>query len=81
MKQNNRIILAITGASGALYGLRTLQALKALHYEVHLIISPTGEQVIAPETQYTLDEVVAMADRFYPPDDLSARIASGSFET
>lgn len=81
MKQNNRIILAITGASGVLYGLRALQALKALHYEVHLIISPTGEQVIAQETQYRLDEVIALADRFYPPDDLSARIASGSFET
>lgn len=81
MDQNKRIILAITGASGAIYGLRTLQALKALRYEVHLILSSTGAQIIAEETQLLPEEVIAMADHAYQPDDLSACIASGSFQT
>lgn len=81
MEQNNRIILAITGASGAIFGVKTLQALKALPYEVHLVLSPTGAQVIAEETAFSSEELLAMADHAYQNDDLSARIASGSFKT
>lgn len=76
-----RIILAITGASGAIYGVRTLEALKRLEVEVHLIVSEIGSRVLAEETGIKSGELAASADRSYPPDDLSAPIASGSFHT
>jgi 4-hydroxy-3-polyprenylbenzoate decarboxylase len=81
MPDKKRIILAITGASGAIYGLRTLQALKTLGIETHLVISPVGAQVIAQETHVSLEEVHGLADHVYQPDQLGARIASGSFQT
>jgi len=49
MNKNKSIILAITGASGAIYGLRTLQSLKKLDYHIHLILSPLGAQLITEE--------------------------------
>lgn len=81
METSKRIILAITGASGARYGLRTLQALNALPYEIHLILSPVGVRVIEAETGLTKNQVLNMADAVHQPDDLSAPIASGSFHT
>ena len=81
MSKNKRIILAITGASGAVYGVRALEALKGLGVEVHLIVSPVGARVLSDETGMTLQEVAAIADHSYSPDDLSAAMASGSFHT
>jgi flavin prenyltransferase len=81
MENKKRIILAITGASGTLYGLRTLEALKALKIEVHLILSAVGEQVMAEETQLQPQIALKSADHLYHPDDLGAVIASGSFTT
>jgi 4-hydroxy-3-polyprenylbenzoate decarboxylase len=79
MTQNKRIILAISGASGAIYGLRALETLHALGVVVHLVISPLGAWVLNEETGKTADEVSRLADRSYSPDDLAAPIASGSF--
>jgi len=81
MDQTKRIILAITGASGAIYGLHTLQALKEHGFEVHLILSPIGARIITEETHMTPEDVLAAADHAYEPNDLSAPIASGSFST
>jgi len=81
MEASKRIILAITGASGAIYGLRALQTLKTLGVEVHLVLSPVGARVIEAETGLTADQVYPMADFAHQPDDLSAPIASGSFHT
>jgi len=81
MLKNKRIILAITGASGAIYGVRTLEALKKLGVEVHLILSDVGARVLAEETGFQLGDIAKIADRHYQPDDLSAAIASGSFHT
>lgn len=81
MKQERPIILAITGASGAIFGLRTLEMLTEQQYPVHLILSPMGRQILAQETGIDPDELRQKADRWYPPDDLSASIASGSFST
>jgi 4-hydroxy-3-polyprenylbenzoate decarboxylase len=78
MTDNKRIILAITGASGAIYGVRTLELLRALGVEVHLVISPMGARVIREETGRTSADLVGMASCNYQPDDLSAPIASGS---
>lgn len=81
MKDRKRIILAITGASGAIYGFRALEMLSSLDYEVHLLLSQVGTQVIAQELALSTDDLLAKADYFYQPDDLSAPIASGSFNT
>ncbi len=81
MKQDKPIILAITGASGAVYGLRTMEALKKLEIPVHLILSPMGGQILAEETGVTPETLQQQADRWYHPDHLSAPIASGSFSS
>lgn len=81
MKTQKRMILAITGATGAIYGLRTLEALKDQGIEVHLILSPVGEQILVEETGTSLTQVKTIADRTYQPDDLHAPIASGSYHT
>ncbi|NLN70557.1 MAG: UbiX family flavin prenyltransferase [Chloroflexi bacterium] len=79
MTENKRIILAITGASGAIYGLRALEVLNTLDVEVHLVISPLGARVIQEETETTAEEAARLAARSYRPDDLAVPIASGSF--
>lgn len=79
MTHNKRIILAITGASGAIYGLRALEILHSLDIEVHLVISPVGARVLKEETGKTPADIQGLADRSYPPDDLAAPIASGSY--
>jgi len=81
MSSAKRIILAITGASGAIYGLRTLQALRMHQVEIHCVISQMGKRVIEEETGQKLDAVLSLADHFYQPDELGAPIASGSFQT
>ncbi len=81
MTKTKRIILAITGASGAVYSVRTLDALKQIEVEVHLIVSPIGRRVLVEETGRTLEDISRTADRSYTPDDLSAPIASGSFHS
>ncbi len=78
MSKNKRIILAISGASGAIYGLRTLEILNTLNTEVHLVISPLGAQVMMEETGKKPSDLAEMAARSYQPDDLGAPIASGS---
>jgi len=81
MTQHQRVILAITGASGAVYGLHTLELLNALNIEVHLVISPLGARVLNEETGLTPADLAPLAERSYQPDDLAAPIASGSFPT
>jgi len=81
MSENKRIILAITGASGAIYGLRALETLKQLAFEVHLVITPVAKQVITQETKWAFTDVLGLADRTYLSDDLQAPIASGSFRS
>lgn len=76
-----RIILGISGASGAIYGIRTLQLLRELGVETHLVISHTARQVIAMETDWQIPDLEALATHTYQPDNLAAPIASGSFQT
>ncbi|MBN2361216.1 MAG: UbiX family flavin prenyltransferase [Deltaproteobacteria bacterium] len=72
-----KIIVAITGATGTVYGVRLLSALKAAKAESHLIVSRPAEKVMAMETEYSLDGVRELATRWYEPDDIAAPIASG----
>lgn len=77
-----RIIVAISGATGAIYGIRLLEALRSCSgYEVHLVISNWAEKTIALETGYTVEEVKALADYQHDLNDVGASIASGSFRT
>lgn len=78
----HRLIVAITGASGAIYGIRALFHLsKVPAVETHLIISAAGKRTIIEETDYTVASVSELADVSYDPRDIGAAVASGSFRT
>lgn len=77
----NRLIIAISGASGAIYGIRTLEIVRRLGIETHLIISHAAQSTIKLETDLDLDDVRSLADIHYAVDDIGASIASGSFPT
>jgi flavin prenyltransferase len=77
-----RIIVALSGASGAIYGVKALELLRASGgHETHLVISPAGARTLAEETALTPAEVEVMADVVHAFRDIAAPIASGSFET
>lgn len=79
VQPRKRIILAITGATGADIGIHILQTLRRLNVETHLVISKWGAETIKFETDYTPAAVRALADYSYSSYDLSAPIASGSY--
>ncbi|MEZ0396297.1 MAG: UbiX family flavin prenyltransferase [Anaerolineales bacterium] len=74
-----RILLAISGASGAILGVRTLELLRAAQAETHLIVSPAARRTLAVETGCSPEQVEALATFCYAYDDIGARPASGSF--
>ncbi|GHV92260.1 putative UbiX-like flavin prenyltransferase [Spirochaetia bacterium] len=74
-----KIAVGITGASGAIYGIRLLEELKALEAETHLVISPWGEYTITEETGRTVEEVKGLASYWYGEKDMAASLSSGSF--
>jgi 4-hydroxy-3-polyprenylbenzoate decarboxylase len=77
-----RLIVAITGASGAIYGIRLLEALREVREaEVHLVISNGGKLNISLETNWQLKDVEALAHEVHSDQNLAAIIASGSFRT
>ncbi len=77
-----RLIVAITGASGAVYGVRLLQVLRAMpDIETHLILSQAGGLTVMQERDMTRADVEALADVVHNPRDIGASIASGSFRT
>src|ERR1700741_5329356 len=76
-----RIIIGISGATGAIYGIELLKELKALGIETHLVISKNGQIALAHETPYTVPEAQKLADHFYSNNDLAAETFMGSFKT
>ncbi|HKX27247.1 MAG TPA: UbiX family flavin prenyltransferase [Blastocatellia bacterium] len=76
-----RLIVGLTGATGAVFGVRLLQALQGAEIETHLVVSKWAARTLAHEMQATLEEVQEMATRSYQPGDQGAAIASGSFLT
>lgn len=74
------IVVAITGASGVIYGIRLLEALKELKIENSLVISDVAKTVIKTETDWKIDDIIKLADNYYEFDDLTASINSGSFK-
>ena len=76
-----RLIIGITGASGTIYGVRLLQACRELSLETHLCLSRAAELTMAYELDIKPAELKALAHKAYPPGDVGAAIASGSFRT
>ena len=77
----SRVIVGITGATGAVYAVRLLQRLKATGSETHLVVSPAGVLNVHHELGLDRNALEALADRAYNPADIGAAIASGSFAT
>ncbi|RMF08554.1 MAG: UbiX family flavin prenyltransferase [Alphaproteobacteria bacterium] len=77
----DRLIVGISGASGAIYGIRLLQLLRQTNVETHLVVSRAARTTIAHETDFTVKDVEALAHVAYRPDDIGAAISSGSFVT
>jgi 4-hydroxy-3-polyprenylbenzoate decarboxylase len=77
-----RLIVAITGASGVIYGIRALEVLrKVAGMETHLILSPSGARTIVEETDHSVEQVRRLADHLYNYKDIGASVSSGSFKT
>jgi 4-hydroxy-3-polyprenylbenzoate decarboxylase len=76
-----RLIVGISGASGAIYGVRLLETLRRLGVETHLVLSKSAEVTLACETDFKIADVLALADVWYPNHDVAAAISSGSFRT
>ena len=82
MPAPRRLIVGITGATGALYGVRLLEHLRRLGgLHTHLVVSPAGWMSIRAETGLERRAVEALADETHPIGDVAASIASGSFAT
>tara|TARA_B110000116_G_scaffold264544_1_gene272517 strand:+ start:137 stop:697 length:561 start_codon:yes stop_codon:yes gene_type:complete len=78
---SNRFILGMTGATGQIYGIRTLELLSTTDIEVHLVLSDASKINIQQEANYTLNEVTSLANEVHDNRNIGATIASGSFET
>ncbi len=78
---NDRLVIGMSGASGVIYGIRLLEALRPLPIESHLVMSKSAELTLAYETERKVAEVQALADVCHPVADVGASIASGSYRT
>jgi 4-hydroxy-3-polyprenylbenzoate decarboxylase len=76
-----RLIVGMTGSTGAIFGIRMLEALKHTEIESHLIVSKWAQRTIEHETGYTGEQVRELATVVHSPGDMSAEISSGSFIT
>lgn len=76
-----RLVVGISGASGAILGIRLLEVLPAMGVESHLVLSPAARVTITEETNWKVKDVLALASVVYQYSDIGAAIASGSFET
>lgn len=74
-----RIIVGISGATGAIYGIRILEALREQGVETHLVMSKWAETTITLETNYSVSEVTKLASVVHSPMNQAASISSGSF--
>ena len=75
-----RIVVGISGASGAIYGVRLLEVLQEVtEIETHLVLSPAARRTIPLETDRSVEQVEALAFQNYKPADIAASISSGSF--
>jgi 4-hydroxy-3-polyprenylbenzoate decarboxylase len=76
-----RIIVGITGATGTIFGIRLLEMLQDTDVETHLVLSRWAARTLVHETEYTVEQVQALATHVHPVNDQGAPISSGSFVT
>ncbi|WP_203290622.1 UbiX family flavin prenyltransferase [Maricaulis parjimensis] len=76
-----RLILGVSGASGLIYGIRALEALRELGIESHMVASKAAEMTLGYETDLSIRDFRSLADHVYKMPDVGAPIASGSFRT
>ena len=76
-----KLIVGISGATGAIYGIRMLQTLKDCQIESHLVLTDSAKRTIEMETTFTVKEVERLADYVHDNKDIGASISSGSFKT
>src|SRR5262252_1815001 len=76
-----RLIVGMTGSTGAIFGIRFLEALKHADVESHLIVSKWAQRTIEHETNYSVDQVRELASVVHSPGDMGATLSSGSFLT
>src|SRR6187399_282133 len=76
-----RVIVALSGATGSIYGIRLLECLRDAGVETHVVISRWGVRTLLHETSYSKEQVEALASRAYAAGDMGAAISSGSFKT
>jgi len=76
-----RIILGISGASGAILGVRALEMLRSLKFETHLIITESAKITIPEETSQSIEQVQSLASAVYDNNDIGQPLSSGSFDT
>ncbi len=76
-----RLIVGITGASGAIYGVRLLRLLQAADIETHLVMSRSAKITLTQEMEVGVTDVSALASVVHPVDNIGASISSGSFRT
>jgi 4-hydroxy-3-polyprenylbenzoate decarboxylase len=82
VETSKRFVIGISGASGAVYGIRLLELLADMpDVETHLVISQAGRLTIGLETKWSADQVEALADHVHGPRSIAAPISSGSFPT
>ncbi|MFZ1416052.1 MAG: UbiX family flavin prenyltransferase [Defluviicoccus sp.] len=75
------VLVGISGATGVIYGVELLRALKHLRHPVHLIVSEMGARTLTIETEMSLDDLRGLADVTYSNKDLAAAVSGGSFRT
>ena len=80
LRLDRMILIAITGASGVIYGVELLKALKELEIETGLLISDPAKTVIKYELKETLDEIESLADHCFDANEIDASVNSGSFK-
>ena len=78
---HQKLIVAVTGATGTIFGVRLLELLQGSEVETHLVLSKWARRTLTYETQYTMEQVQEMATEVYPLHDQGAAISSGSFVT
>ena len=76
-----RLIVGITGASGAIYGVRILQALQGSDVETHLVMSEAARMTLATETALSVADVEGLATQVHSVRNIGATVSSGSFKT
>ena len=82
MTNKRKLIIGVSGATGAIYGVRMLQILSKIEdIETHLVLSKAGKMTIQVETPYSVKDVEALADVVHDINNVGASISSGSFRT